>query len=184
MFAYLYFFVLKGNKPKTTIDPYLLNNCVNKSHKAFLNSVKCIKFIVISNRVFYMSLTILNVFSRLCVFLSTLKVFLPSLRVFVNFKYLFAVFACLCLSLGVFVDFKHLFAIFACLYPSLCVFVNFKRFFLPSLRVFVCLCASLLVFVCLCVVWVSLRYLDRPLFFCLFKQRKMNKQSTTIAKIH
>ena len=58
--------------------------------------------------------------------------------------------------------------IFACLCPSLCVFVNFKRFFAAfaclcvSLRVFARLCPSLRVFVCLCVVWVSLRYLDRP----------------------
>ena len=61
-------------------------------------------------------------FCCLCVSLSTLKVFLPSLSAFVNFKYLFAVFACLCLSLGVFVNFKHI---------------------LPSLRVFVRLCVSL-----------------------------------------
>ena len=32
------------------IDPYLLNNCVNQSHKEFLKSVKCIKFIAIRNR--------------------------------------------------------------------------------------------------------------------------------------
>ena len=32
-----------------------------------------------------------------------------------------------------------------------------------SLRVFACFCASLRVFACLCVVWVSLKYLDRPL---------------------
>ena len=62
---------------------------------------------------------------------------------------IFAVFACLCLSLCVFDNFKHLFAIVACLCPSLCVFVNFKRLFAvfarlcPSLRVFVCLCVSL-----------------------------------------
>ena len=79
---------------------------------------------------------------------------------------IFAVFACLCLSLGVFDNFKQLFAIFACLCPSLCVFVNIKRLFAvfvclcASLPVFACLCPSLRVFVCLCVVWVSLRYLD------------------------
>ena len=75
---------------------------------------------------------------------STLKMFLPSLRVFV----------------------------------LLCVSLSTLNVFLPSLRVFVCLCASLSVFaclcpslpvfVCLCVVWVSLRYLDRPLLAALY----------------
>ena len=90
--------------------------------------------------------------------LSTLNICLPSLCVFVNFKYMFAVFVCLCLSLGVFVNFKHLFAIFACL----CVSLSTSNVFLLSLRVFVRLCPSLCVFARLCVVWMSLRYLDRP----------------------
>ena len=66
-----------------------------------------------------MSLTTLNVYCRLCVSLSNLKVFLPSLCVFVNFKRPFTVFACLCVSL--------------CVFARLC----------PSLRVFARLCVSL-----------------------------------------
>ena len=53
---------------------------------------------------------------------------------------------------------KHIFAIFV----RLCVSLSTSNIFLPSLRVFVCLCTSLPVFVCLCVIWVALRYLDRP----------------------
>ena len=51
-----------------------------------------------------MSLTFLNVYCRLCVSLSILKVFLPSLCVFANFKRLcvsLCVFVCLCASLPV-----------------------------------------------------------------------------------
>ena len=83
-----------------------------------------------------MSLTTLNVYCCLCVSLSILKVFLPSLCVFVNYKSLFAVFACLCPSLCVFVNFKRLFyrlCVYLCVFACLC----------PSLRVFAYLCVSL-----------------------------------------
>ena len=111
------------------------------------------------------------------------------------------------LSLGVFVNFKHLLAIFACLcqlqisFCRLCVCLSILwvslstlNTFLPSLCVFVRLCVSLstsnvflpslCVFARLCVVWVSLRYLDRPSFYSLrlmnlhmksAKHVKMNK---------
>ena len=54
-----------------------------------------------------------------------------------------------CVSLSVFVCLCQLQTFFCCLCVSLCVFAR--------------LCPSLPVFACLCVVWVSLRYLDRPL---------------------
>ena len=53
-------------------------------------------------------------------------------------------------------------------FVRLCVSLSTSNVFLLPLRVFVCLCASLPVFACLCVVWVSLRYLDRPVENCQF----------------
>ena len=61
-----------------------------------------------------------------------------------------------CVSLSVFVCLCQLQTFFCCLCVSLCVFAR--------------LCPSLPVFACLCVVWVSLRYLDRPLAFCLLEK--------------
>ena len=80
--------------------------------------------------------------------LSTLNIFLPSLRVFVYLWVSWSTLNIVLPSLRVFV--------------RLCSSLSTSNVFLPSLGVFVCLCASLRVFVCLCVVWVSLRYLDRP----------------------
>ena len=82
--------------------------------------------------------------------LSTLNIFLPFLRVFV---YLWVSLS----TLNIFLPSLHVFV-------RLCVSLSTSNVFLQSLRVFVCLCASLPVFACLCVVWVSLRYLDRPIF--------------------
>ena len=62
---------------------------------------------------------------------------------------------------------------------SLSVFVclcQLQTFFLLPLRVFVCLCASLPVFACLCVVWVSLRYLDRPLTLEIAARERLKNQ--------
>ena len=68
-----------------------------------------------------------------------------------------------CVSLSVFVCLCQLRTFFFC---SICV----------SLCVFERLCPSLPVFACLCVVWVSLRYLDRPVvFFCVTRGSKCPK---------
>ena len=77
----------------------------------------------------------LRVFVYLWVSLSTLNIFFCHLCVFLTF------FVCLC-------QLQTSFAVFACLCVSLCVFAR--------------LCPSLRVFARLCIVWVSLRYLDRP----------------------
>ena len=87
--------------------------------------------------------------------LSTFKGFLPSLRVYANFKYRFAVFACLCLSLGVFVN-LNIFLPSLRVFVRDCVSLSTSNVFLPSLCVFARLCPSLCVFACLC---VSLRSL-------------------------